>query len=185
MQTETWYALATLGAILLGPIFAVIVTRKIDQSRDARQRKLDVFRNLMQTRGIRLDPVHVAALNIVEIEFYKEPKVRTAFKEYVAHLGAPMPSVEEQDRFFAQRTDLFVEFLATIGQALNLQFDKRDLERLTYVPEGWNTDQNLQRKNAFLLSQILGGERAIPVTSMISGPSPYPDAPKLEKPRDE
>ena len=74
MQTETWYALATLAAIALGPIISVIVTRILDNYREKRQRRMQVFRDLMQTRGVRLDPIHVAALNVVEIEFYNDQR---------------------------------------------------------------------------------------------------------------
>jgi len=184
METETWYALATLAAIAFGPFTAVLVTRLLDRAGEKRRRKLDVFKNLMQTRGIRLDPVHVAALNIVEIEFYNEPRVCSAYKTYMEHLSAPMPAVEEQDRFYAQRSDLFMNLLAQIGKSLKYQFDKRDLERLSYVPQGWDTDQSIQRRNAEMLSQLLSGQRAIPITQFAGGESPYPAPPKLEPPKE-
>lgn len=183
METSYWYAIATLAAILVGPIIAVVVTRVLDEKSERRRRKIDVFRSLMQTRGIRLDPVHVAALNILEIEFYNEPDVRRAYADYIAHLSAPMPSVTEQDRFFEQRSDLFMGLLYKMGEALKYRFDKRDLERLSYVPQGWDAEQSLQRRNSALLSQILSGERAIPVTNIIAGPSPFPDPPQVEGPK--
>lgn len=185
MQVENWYAIATLAAIVVGPILAVLVTRVLDRAGEKRRRKFEVFKSLMQTRGLRLDPVHVAALNVVEIEYYNEKEVRDAFRAYVEHLSAPMPAVEEQPRFFDQRSDLFMNVLSKMGSVLKLQFDKRDLERLSYVPQGWDNDQALQRRNMQLLGQVLGGERAIPVTSILPGPSPYPEPPKLEKPADD
>jgi hypothetical protein len=183
MENDVWYALSTLAAITLGPIIAVIVTRLIDRTREKRGRKLDVFRSLMQTRGIRLDPAHVAALNIFEIEFYREAKVREAYKVYIEHLSAPMPSVDERDRFFEQRSDLFMNLLAQIGHCLRYRFDKRDLERLSYVPQGWDTEQGIQRRNAEMLSQLLSGQRAIPITHQLGGTSPYPEPPRLDTPR--
>lgn len=183
MDTSYWYAIATLIAIVLGPVIAVIMTRILDEKRERRTRKNGVFRDLMQTRGIRLDPVHVAALNVLEIEFYNEPKVRQSYTDYIAHLSAPMPIVSEQDRFFEQRSDLFMSLLHKMGDALGFQFDKRDLERLSYVPQGWDADHSLQRKNAALLGQILSGERAIPVTNIIAGPSPFPEPPQIEGPK--
>ncbi|UWQ32205.1 hypothetical protein K3555_16835 [Leisingera sp. M527] len=180
MQTETWYALATLAAIALGPIIAVIITRMLDRSAEKRRRRLDVFRNLMQTRGVRLDPVHVAALNLVEIEFYKDADVRGAFQSYIQHLSAPMPVVAEQDKFFDQRSDLFMNLLSEIGSSVGFTFDKRDLERLSYVPQGWDSDQNMQRRNAEMLGQLLSGQRAMPITHFTGGQSPYPEPPKIE-----
>lgn len=183
MDTSSWLAIATLIAIFLGPVIAVAMTRILDERSERRKRKFEVFRNLMQTRGIRLDPIHVAALNILEIEFYNEPSVRSAYTDYIAHLSAPMPNVSEQDKFFAQRSDLFMGLLHKMGVALKFQFDKRDLERLSYVPQGWDADHTLQRKNAALLGQILNGERAIPVTNVIIGPSPFPEPPLIDGPK--
>lgn len=183
MQTETWYALATLCAIALGPIIAVLLTRLLDRSRERRRRRMDVFRNLMQTRGVRLDPVHVAALNVVEIEFYKDQQVRHAFQSYIQHLSSPMPAVKEQDRFFDQRSDLFMNLLSEIGSSVGLAVDKRDLERLSYVPQAWDSDQSMQRRNAEMLSQLLSGQRPLAITHFTGGQSPYPESPRLEAPK--
>lgn len=183
MQTDAWYALATLAAIALGPIIAVIVTRVLDRTAEKRRRRLDVFRNLMQTRGVRLDPVHVAALNVVEIEFYKDKNVRRAFQSYIQHLSAPMPVVAEQNRFFEQRSDLFMDLLSEIGSSVGFIFDKRDLERLSYVPQGWDSDQNMQRRNAEMIGQLLSGQRAMPITHFTGGQSPYPEPPRIEPPK--
>lgn len=177
MQTSDWYALATLIALFVGPISAVLVTRKVDEYAGKYERKLNVFRSLMQTRGIRLDPVHVAALNTVEIEFYKISSVRSSFKAYVDHLGAPLPEEKQQERFFEQRTDLFTTLIFEMGKSLKYQFDKRDLERLSYVPLGWNADQTLHRNNSQLLNQLLSGGRPLPVTTFLSSHSPYPEPP--------
>lgn len=54
MQTEAWYAVATLAAIALGPIIAVIITRLLGRAAEKRRRRQDVFRNLMQTRACAL-----------------------------------------------------------------------------------------------------------------------------------
>lgn len=180
MATETWYALATLVAIAFGPIVAVLTTRWLDGVHERRRRKLDVFKSLMQTRGIRLDPVHVAALNVVEIEFYNEHKIRNSYKAYIEHLSSPSPSPQEQDKFYDQRSDLFMNLLFEIGNSLNYQFDKRDLERHSYVPEGWGIEQGIQRRNAELLSKVLSGQIAIPITQFTGGHSPFPEPPNLE-----
>lgn len=47
--------LLTILAIVVGPVIAVWVTRKIDRDRAAAERKMDIFRTLMRTRGM---PIH-------------------------------------------------------------------------------------------------------------------------------
>jgi uncharacterized protein DUF6680 len=70
--------LAIVIATFAGPIGAVIVTRLIDRKRAQRDRQLDVFRALMRTRKGALQPDHVNALNLVEIEFHKVSTVLAA-----------------------------------------------------------------------------------------------------------
>ena len=178
METNTVYAWLTLFAIFSGPVIAVLLTRWIDARSEDRARKMQVFKNLMQTRGIRLDPAHVAALNIVEVEFYKNSMIREAFRNYIRHLAAAMPPVADQAAFFEERNDLLFDLVFKIGKELKLDFDKRDLEKFSYVPRGWEDDQTLQRQNAHLLSQILSGQRPIAVSNHFSGSSPFPEPPK-------
>jgi|SRR5690349_21313932 hypothetical protein len=59
----------TIGAILLAPLFAIQVERILEALKERRRRKLTVFHTLMATRGARLSPAHVEALNRIDIEF--------------------------------------------------------------------------------------------------------------------
>lgn len=179
MDSTTIYSLATLAAIFLGPIIAVLVTRKVDSQTETKRRKFELFKDLMQTRGIRLDPIHVAALNIVELEFYDHPKVRTEFKKYIEHLSSPEPSGNQDDlnRYYEQRSDQFMELIYEIGVVVGYKFDKRELDRRSYVPKGWNDDQFMQRKNTFMINQLLEGQRPLPIMNFLSRQSPFPEAP--------
>jgi hypothetical protein len=78
--------LLTLSAIFLGPIAAVIITRFIDHRRDKYNRKMEIFRKLMRTRRAKLSADHVEALNLIEIEFYKDRNVMANFRLYIQHL---------------------------------------------------------------------------------------------------
>ncbi len=174
--------IATIAAIILGPIVAVRITRDLDDKRERHSRRLDVFRDLMKTRQVRLDPVHVAALNLVEVEFYSSSSVRSAYAAYIRHLRSPNPSPEQQGRYFDERDDLFIDLLKEIAAELGYEFDKRELSRMGYAPQGWGDDQFIQRKNALLLSQILEGERPLPIAPHVGGSkSPYPPAPSIEE----
>lgn len=147
-------SILTLIAIVVGPIAAVLITRWLDSISQSKQRKYELFKALMQTRGKRLDPVHVSALNVIELEFFKYPKVRDAFKKYVEHLSSPQPSStqEEQNKFYDQRSDLFMELIFEVGNAVGYKFDKRELDRRSYAPKGWNDDHFVQQNNAIICS---------------------------------
>jgi hypothetical protein len=92
-MNDLYMGIATIVAVLAGPILAVWVTRRIDESRLKQTRRMEVFRTLMRTRRMRLNPDHVGALNLVEIEFHGEVPVIEAWKSYWDHLRQPFPKV--------------------------------------------------------------------------------------------
>ena len=63
----------TILAVILGPILAVQAQKAIERWRERRNRKLWVFKTLMATRGSRLSPNHVQALNMIDLEFSVKP----------------------------------------------------------------------------------------------------------------
>ena len=130
----------TIVAIVYGPIKAVQITRKRDEEREDRNRKLAVFRTLMQTRRSRTNQDHVGALNLIELEFYEVEPVRTAYRAYIRHLGSPLPATDQQPRYFEERDDLYADLLQTMGTALSYVFDKRELMRQAYIPVLWEDD---------------------------------------------
>ena len=170
----------TVLAIFAGPVVAVHITRRFDRKRDESDRKRDIFRSLMKTRSSRLAAEHVTALNLIELEFHGRNDVIEPFRAYLQHLDSPPPAPEEQKRYFEIRNDLFFEFLRALGRELGYKFDKRDLDRLGYLPAGWVDDENVQRNNTRLLKELLEGTRPLPVRSVQIGPddSPYPPPPQ-------
>ncbi len=177
--------LITIIAIIVGPIAAVIVTRKMDRAREDRERRLDVFRSLMKTRQVRLDPLHVSALNLIELEFYGSEEVIVPYRAYIKHLSSPIPETDQQDRYFDERHSLFVDLLQALGSELGYSFDKHELERLGYAPSGWWRDENVQRKNALMIAQVLEGKRPFPITVVQQTiNNPFPPPPMIEDQKD-
>lgn len=156
--------LLTMIAIVYGPIKAVKITRKLDEERERLNRKLSVFRTLMQTRRARTNQDHAGALNLIEVQFYDIEPVRAAYRIYVRHLGSALPTPDQQDRYFEEREDLYADLLHAMGLSLGYTFDKRELMRLAYVPILWQDDFMLQRRNATLLAEVLEGARPLPIS---------------------
>ncbi|MGO6815539.1 DUF6680 family protein [Rhizobium brockwellii] len=175
-----WIDIINIVAIVVGPILALTIDRLRQYRADDKARKLSVFRSLMRTRRLRLDPEHVGALNLVDLEFYGRPKVMDAFAGYMAHLSSPIPSEDGHDRFFEQREDLLVRLLHEMGKDLGFQYDKHDLGKLSYGPTGWANEQDLHRQNMGYLNELLAGRRALPITPMQPpAANPFPPAPTL------
>jgi hypothetical protein len=87
---NTIVLIATIIAIYLGPIRAVVISRENDALREAHRRKLSIFSNLMKTRRTILDPLHVLSLNIVEAEFHRHANIIKVYGAYLDYLNKPI-----------------------------------------------------------------------------------------------
>ena len=174
-----WTDGLTIVAIVTGPVTAVLTTRFLDRRHDKRRRQNELLVSLMRTRGARLSAEHVGALNAIQLEYHGRERILDAYRRYIEHLGVPLPPVAEQYAYFNQREDRFLDLIASIAQDLDYQFDKRNLERLSYAPQAWGDYESLQRENMTLLWQLLAGHRPLHVTTNPHpGQGPYPPPPE-------
>ena len=100
---------------------------------------------------------------MVQLEFHGRTGIIQAYKRYIEHLSTPLPAVEEQAPFYQQRDTRFLDLLHAIAADLSYTFDKKDLESLSYSPQGWHDSESIQRENMILLWKLLSGERALRV----------------------
>ncbi len=184
MTTFNWIhiliLIATIAAIIVGPIWAVKITRRLDREHERKNQKFEVLRGLMKTRRLQLHPDHVGALNLIQLEFYENEPVISRYRTYIEHLHMSAPTNDETESFFDARHALFVELLRSVAHEMDYTFDKLDLDRLGYTPRGWETDELRNRANSHLLNELLQGKRALPVTEMKAAPeSRFPPPPKI------
>lgn len=176
MSANEWL---TIIAIITGPIVAVSITLWRDRRNEVRRRRTEILASLMRTRAVRLSGEHVGALNLVQLEFHGRQSIIDAYTQYIEHLNKPLPPVGEQKYFFEEREARFLNLLTTIATDLKYKFDKKDLERLSYTPQGWHDDEGVQRGNMLLLSQLLRGERFLRVKSeSLQEHDPFPPPPE-------
>ena len=157
-------ALATIIAILLGPILALWIQRISERKRNRHMRKLFVFKELMATRATRTNPRHVDALNAIEVEFSEGSKgdtnVLTAWRFYLDHLGTTV-SDEQLPRWTDKSDDLLTDLLYEMSQALQYNFDKLALKKNIYSPQAHGElemDEYLLRK---YVVEMMAGKRPI------------------------
>ena len=160
-------------AVLVSPVIAVQVQKAIERWKDGRNKKLFIFKTLMATRGARLSPAYVEALNMIDLEFnsrkQKEKKVLDAWKVYHDHLyDVPKDynSAEYQARFEAwnaKTDDCQTELFVAMGQCLAYDFDRVQLKKGFYAPQGHadiELEQLLIRRG---MVDLLYGKRSLPV----------------------
>jgi hypothetical protein len=156
MESKDWWNIA---AIVFSAIFAVQLQKWWENRRMIRTRKLNLFRSLMRTRAALLSAEHVGALNMIDVEFYHDKKVISAWRSYLDHLGIDA----NQHGWDQRREDLFVDLLLEMSNVLGYDFDKTMLRRTAYTPVGHGDvawDNETIRKG---MADILSGRKVFPV----------------------
>lgn len=152
-------------AVLLGPIIAVQLTRYLDNKKEKRERKLQVFKTLMATRAYTISWDHVVALNRIDLEFNKDDNNEKAVIEaWKAYLDLLCDKSILPDQWNIKRTELFVELLHKMAQVLDYDFDKTHIKNSSYSPAAHgNTEAELKALRVGLI-EMLEGKRPIPMT---------------------
>ncbi len=157
MNIESW---AVVFATLVGPILAVQAQRVVAQRGEERQRKLWLFRSLMNTRVSTLTVEHVNALNAVPLEFNKDKVIMQSWRTYLDHLNSQNAAL---DAWGTKRVELYTDLLEKMAKKLNYGFDPLQLKNEIYAPRGHfdlENDQAVIRKG---IVELMRGERTLPL----------------------
>ncbi|GHT38792.1 hypothetical protein AGMMS49965_03160 [Bacteroidia bacterium] len=157
----------TVVALILGPILAVQVATFLERRRNVKNRRVDIFKTLMATRGSSLSMAHVEALNRIDLEFSNDKKYKKiveAWKEYFDNLGQRVETDEQFIVWTAKNEELLANLLYEMGQSLGYKFDKVLIKRNIYSPVG---HANVEKENGMIrrgLLDFLNSEVTIPMT---------------------
>lgn len=148
-------------AILVSPLLAVQVTEYLQKHKEARARRLWIFKTLMATRASRLSLDHVQALNTIDIEFRgmgrRGKPVLEAWKAYLNHLNTQL----SPDVWLSRSDDLFVDLLFSMASSLGYQMNKTDIRSTSYFPTAHRKIENEQVQIRAGLLELLDGSRAL------------------------
>lgn len=159
-------------AVIAGPILAIQIQKYIEGIKEAKERQVRVFKDLMATRASALAYQHVVALNMVGLEFRgkKYTKVVNTWKTYLDHLGsfpnndAPMAKV-----WVEKKNDQLSDLLYEMGTSLGFDFDKVHIKKAGYIPQAYTDQEEDQGFIRRSLVEMFLGKRSIPF-SIISSP---------------
>lgn len=151
-------------AVLIGPVVAVQLTRYLDEKKEVRERKLNIFKTLMATRAYSVSWDHVMTLNKIDLEFdksnKKEREVIEAWKEYLDLLGTKDISGETWN---VKRVDLLVELLHKMAKVLDYDFDKTHIKNSSYSPIAHGKLEDEQSAMRQGLIEVFEGKRVLPM----------------------
>ncbi len=162
MTIADWLMIA---AVFLGPIVAIQLTRRPDDKKEMRERKLGIFKTLMATRAYNVSWAHVEALNRIDLEFHKaipkEKEVIEAWKEYLDLLGNTSIPAEQWNM---RRIDLLVELLHKMAKVLDYDFDKTHIKNSSYSPRVHGETEEQQTALRRGIIEVLDGRRPLPMS---------------------
>ena len=178
-MTETTFAGITITnwvmifAVIAGPIFSVQIQKYIEGQKEAKERKIKVFKDLMATRASTLAYQHVVALNMVGLEFQGKAftKVVNAWKTYLDHLGSFPNNDESMIKVWVEKkNDQLSDLLYEMGISLGFEFDKVHIKKSGYIPQAYSDQEEEQKFIRQAVAEIFMGKRDIPMR-VVSFPS--------------
>jgi hypothetical protein len=162
IKPEGWL---TIAAIVLGPMLAFGVQNWRDIRREDRNRKRQIFHQLLLTMKVPMAPRHVDALNSIPLEFNSSASVTQAWREYTAHLNDSAMIKANPVGWGERKFELLITLVYEMGNSLGYDhIDKTTLRTHIYVPQGYEDTEEQFRQIRTKLLQVLGGERPIPMT---------------------
>lgn len=172
--TNACFAIATIIAVLVGPVLAVLITRWVDNRRAKHDRQWDIFRTLMQHRRTSMNFEFVGALNLVEVEFANSADVVVAWKDLLGKFELMANASPEQlGNLGVERSQAQARLLNAIARKLGLEIEQLDIFFGGYSPKGWfdlESEQTIIRR---WLGEIAMGRQAFPV--VVHQPQPPSD----------
>jgi hypothetical protein len=158
------YEWLTIIGIVLGPIFAVLISLWFESRRKDREQKLLILRLLLTTRHLVGDPNYSAAVNLIPIEFAGNLTVQAAYREFIESANADVNEDTRQrvaDRTAVKQTKL----IYSIARSMKYNIAETDIQTTAYAADGWIKRDNLamdsQRAMRDIATQLMVQSRLL------------------------
>ena len=156
-------------AIALSPLIAVRVSAWLQTQKEKRLMRMNIFMSLMSTRHhIAPTDETVRSLNMIDVVFCDEEKIKKLWREYFEMLyNPPSSSLWEKKKF-----ELITEMAKVVG--FEKEITLQDVERV-YSPIGINEDWRRAREILDELLRVLKeskGLQVVPKVESMEAPAP-------------
>lgn len=151
-------------ATLLSPFLAVQVSELLRASTAARDARQKVFHVLMSTRGARMSPEHVGALNRIDLVFPTQrfAKVGDTWSLYLRELSKDEPTTDAlRQAAWAEQNRAFYALLRAMAEALNTPFSETTLQHNAYYPKGFVFKEEEAAEFRAAAVKVMRGEQAL------------------------
>lgn len=120
-------------AIILAPVVSVIIGQKLQNRAKARQDKMEIFKALMTSRVYGWTSASVYALNIIDVVFADDKKVRAQWKVYYDKLCIENPSEGDFKKIETEKCKLLETIAETLGYKNKITWETI---QNPYIPKG-------------------------------------------------
>ena len=167
---------AIIFATIVGPILAVWAAEWRQHGKVQADRKEWVFRTLMSTRGAKLKPEHVTAINHIEFAFTRKacPEIDDARALYRRHLRSPDSISEDhatRQTWASKANGLFAALLYLMAIELKIPFTKSDITEESYHPDAHLFNELEFQEIRNLVLQVLKHGRPINIRPITDPPA--------------
>lgn len=141
-----------LIAIIIIPIIAVIIGQHLQNKAEIRKDKMQIFKTLMTSRIYRWTQESVHCLNIIDVVFSDDAKVRAAWKELYDKYCVQNPDASQ----LLKIQNAQYKLLETMASSLGYK-DKVTWETIQnpYVPAGLSQYLEMQNKSQQAYNNLL------------------------------
>lgn len=127
--------LMSVGAIVAAPLIALWVQRRSETDKSRLERRQAIFRALWVNRRRPFYIARVDALNMIDVDFFGERRVRDAWDNLRAdYFRQEHPGLNE-DQIAAQREEKFAKLLFEMSQVLGYGFGQTHIRDTIYRPQ--------------------------------------------------
>jgi hypothetical protein len=156
-----WTAGVNVVAILAAPAVALWIQRKVDRKKAFDDRRQQIFRALWVNRMRDHWIARIDALNMIDVEFFKEKHIRDLWEDLFAHYKNPPPGISEAE-IRQQRIEKYSKLLFEISNTLGYNFGHSYIRDNVYRPELHNSIDSVEYETKLRILELLKSD-ALPV----------------------
>lgn len=131
------------AAIILAPIISVIIGQKLQDRAKKRQDKMEIFKALMSSRVCGWTNESVYSLNIMDVVFADDKKVRAQWKAYYDKLCIGNPTEEDFKKIETEKCKLLEAIAESLGYKNKITWETI---QNPYIPKGLSTSMMQQQQ---------------------------------------
>lgn len=148
-----WLIIINLVAVVIAPIAAVWIGQKLQDKHERRKDKLELFKTLMMSRnGWTVESVR--ALNVLDVVFSDDEKVRAAWKKYYDKLCVENPTDTELKKVQDAQYELLEAMAESLGYKETITW--KTIQK-PYKPKGMieaEENQRFYQEGLLALAQV-------------------------------